>query len=233
MADVTVSSLTQQNANVTTFIYGITNSSTDGKVAVGAINGIPYFDGSGNINPVVNVTGSIGLNSKRFVSVFLSGTGALNFQGSTANQNNAYQYTHGTGPVFKDVTTGFTTIWNVQSQTANHTLTIPNMDGTVGLFGDTQNFTPSSGDTVSPTATSAEISVFVNPAGLIAALTVALPSGIIPGQVIYLTFTQVITALTVSGSIGTQGLGAATAASATTTIAYAWSASGSAWNRRQ
>lgn len=55
LAQVKVSSLAQLNAGNATFVYGITNASTDGKVPVGGTNGLAYFNGSGNLVAAGNI----------------------------------------------------------------------------------------------------------------------------------------------------------------------------------
>lgn len=46
---------------------------------------------------------------------------------------NTLKYTNATGPAFTDGTTGFVTTFNVQSQTADRALTIPDAAGTIAL----------------------------------------------------------------------------------------------------
>jgi hypothetical protein len=62
-----------------------------------------------------------------------------------------------------------------------------------------QRFTPTTGQTVTPANSNANIVMIIKPAGLLAALTIAFPSAPFDGQRIIATATQIITILTLSG----------------------------------
>lgn len=98
--------------------------------------------------------------------------------------------------------------------------------------GDPQFFVPTAGGTVSPTATGAEIHCFISPAGTLATLTLTLPTGNIKGQVLWATFNQIITALTVTNTnTDTKGFASPSAATATTTYGWVWDSISTKWNR--
>lgn len=95
-----------------------------------------------------------------------------------------------------------------------------------------QYFAPATGATVSPTAPQMFQNVFINPAAGIATLTLTLPTGTLQGQVMYVAFTQVVTALTVTATnIGTHGIASPTTAIATSSFAWAWDNTAAKWNR--
>lgn len=107
----------------------------------------------------------------------------------------------------------------------------PDLGGSVSVTNDPQFFTPVTGSSVNPSAFGAAINLFVNPAGTLATLTLILPNGVTKNQKAYITFTQAVTALTVSATLGTAGLPALTAVVANTTYAYVWSNALAVWNR--
>ena len=190
---------------------------------------------------------------------------------------NTLAYTNAAGPVFSDGTTGFTTTINVQSQTANRVITVPDAAGTLTLAGNTttgsgsvvlataptltnpvvgtqaagdnstkaastayadafnadpQFFVPTTGGTVSPTASGAQVQAFINPAGTLATLTLTLPTGAFKGQTLYATFTQIITALTVTATnVDSKGKVTPTAAAVGDTFGYVWDSVSTKWNR--
>lgn len=94
--------------------------------------------------------------------------------------------------------------------------------------GRTERFVPLTGTTVSPT--SACGLAIVDPAGTLAALTVALPSGPAEGQFFQLFTTQTLTALTLSG--GTVVGGPSTLA-ANASVTFQYSTVTSKWYRIQ
>jgi hypothetical protein len=101
-----------------------------------------------------------------------------------------------------------------------------------GFFGDPQFFTPAAADTVSPAATGPVINCFIDPSGTIASMTLTLPTGAVKGQVCYVNFHQIVTALTVTGTnVDNKGLTTPTAATATSTFAWAWDSVSAKWNR--
>ncbi len=100
--------------------------------------------------------------------------------------------------------------------------------------GDPQFFQPTTGQTISPTATGYFISCFVNPSGTISALTITLPTGTFKGQRISATFTQIVTTLTITGTnVGALGLASPTTAAVTSSFAWAWDSASTKWNRVQ
>lgn len=93
-------------------------------------------------------------------------------------------------------------------------------------------FTPLTGATVIVTQGYS----IVAPAGTIAALTVSLPAQPYPGQVCHVSFSQVVTALTINAGTGTSPAGTATfigtpitAAAVGTHITYMYEVTGNAW----
>jgi hypothetical protein len=95
-----------------------------------------------------------------------------------------------------------------------------------------QYFAPATGTTVSPTAPQMFQNVFINPAAGIATLTLTLPTGTLQGQVMWVTFTQAVTTLTVTATnIGTHGIASPAAATATSSFAWAWDNTAARWNR--
>ncbi len=103
---------------------------------------------------------------------------------------------------------------------------------TVALNGDPQFFVPTTGQTISPTATGGNIGCFVNPSGTILALTLTLPTGTAKGQTLYATFTQIVTGLTVTATnVDTKGKVAPTAAAVGDTFGWRWDSVSTKWNR--
>lgn len=97
---------------------------------------------------------------------------------------------------------------------------------------DPQFFVPTAGGTVSPTATGNQVGAFINPAGTLATLTLTLPTGLIKGQTLYATFTQIITALTVTATnVDSKGKVAPTAAAVGDTFGWQWDSVSAKWNR--
>jgi hypothetical protein len=97
---------------------------------------------------------------------------------------------------------------------------------------DPQFFVPTTGQTISPTATGAQIGCFVNPSGTLLALTLTLPTGTIKGQELYATFTQIITGLTVTATnLDTKGKVEPTAAAVGDTFGWRWDSVSTKWNR--
>ena len=95
-----------------------------------------------------------------------------------------------------------------------------------------QYFAPATGATVSPTAPQMLSNAFINPAAGIATLTLTLPTGTLQGQWLWVTFTQAVTALTVTATnIGTHGIASPAAATATSSFAWAWDNTAAKWNR--
>lgn len=93
-------------------------------------------------------------------------------------------------------------------------------------------FTPLTGATVIVTQGYSVVA----PAGTIAALTVSLPNMPYPGQVVRLTFTQIVTALTINAGTGTAPAGTAaivgtavTAAAVGTHVAYMYEVTLNSW----
>ena len=262
MANIKVSALSAQSAAATTFMYGITNSSTDGKVAIGAVDGLPIFNATGDILPTAT-PGGIGVLATPFVNIFLNRASQIRFGVS----QNIIAYADTVGPKFTDGNTGWNTFLNNQSQTADCTFTFPNASGTFALLAspaftgtpaaptaavgtnttqlattafvtatqsDAQTFTPLTGGAVTPTATGEVINAFINPAGTIATLTLTLPTGTLRGQTITATFTQIVTTLTVTATnIGTNGFASPVTTTATSTFIWVWSVALAKWNRIQ
>jgi hypothetical protein len=95
-----------------------------------------------------------------------------------------------------------------------------------------QYFAPATGGTVSPTAPQMISNAFINPAAGIATLTLTLPTGTLQGQILWVTFTQAVTTLTVTATnIGTHGIASPTTATATSSFAWAWDNTAAKWNR--
>jgi len=82
---------------------------------------------------------------------------------------------------------------------------------------------PLTGDTI--TLTAGQRLLFVNPAGTIATLTVKLPPTPVAGQIVEMSFSQIVTALTVQDSAA--GAVASTAGAVGVAIQYRYI--GSAW----
>jgi hypothetical protein len=95
-----------------------------------------------------------------------------------------------------------------------------------------QYFAPATGATVSPTAPQMFSNAFINPAAGIATLTLTLPTGTLQGQILFVTFTQAVTTLTVTATnIGTHGIASPTTAAATSCFGWAWDNTAAKWNR--
>jgi hypothetical protein len=87
-------------------------------------------------------------------------------------------------------------------------------------------FTPLTGTTI---VLSSPINI-VNPAGTIAALTIDLPASPIAGQMVTVSFTHIVTALTVATTDGSTITGTAvTAAAVGTTFSYIYDSNTNSW----
>lgn len=230
MADIKVSAMSPLPAVNATYTYGITGSSTEGKVAVNTTDGLVAYTGS-DIFPFGDQTANLGTGSKRFIGLYGALTFAVNF--SSGSNSNIVKWTDGVGPAFKDRGTVKTLTLDIQSLSSDRTATWPDAAGTVTINNDSQApFTPTTGQTIAPTATGAAVMCFINPSGTLAALTLTLPTGLFPGQLLYAVFTQIITTLTVtSTNIGTDGRASPSAATAVSTFAWSWNAAQAKWNR--
>lgn len=72
----------------------------------------------------------------------------------------------------------------------------------------------------------------ITPAGTLATLTITVGSGTVAGQLLRIAFSQIITALTYSGSNwATTGLAVPTDAAVDSSHVWAWSASAAKWLR--
>ena len=102
------------------------------------------------------------------------------------------------------------------------------MARTPTLQNNTLYSAPLTGATVAiPSFNSAEMNVTIDPAGLLAALTITFPTtGLIDGQIINISSSQAVTTVTHTG--GTI-LGALTTLAANGVARYAWSATGNKW----
>jgi len=237
MANIKVSALTAQSASATTFTYGITNSSTDGKVAVGAADGIPIFNSTSFLLPTANIVGGIGTAALTFpVGYFQQATSiastsllGIQFTDGAGTGVGALGYYSGVGMYIRGAAVTQRITMDLSAVTINRIMSWPDIGGSVSVTSDPQFFT--SGGAVTPAAFGASINLFVNPVGTVAAMTVTLPNGTMKNQKAYITFTQIITALTVSATLGTSGLPAPTTAAANTTYAYVWSNALAVWNR--
>lgn len=105
-------------------------------------------------------------------------------------------------------------------------------DGLRKITAIGQYFAPVTGATVSPTAPVLRNCVFINPAAGIAALTLTLPTGTVNGQEISVTFTQAVTALTVTAAnIGTHGVASPTSTTSKSRFLWAWDNAAARWNQ--
>ena len=241
MANIKVSALTAQSASATTFTYGITNSSTDGKVAVGAADGIPIFSPTSFLLPTANIVGGIGTPALTFpvgyfqqaTSIGSTATNGIQITDGAGSIVGSFGYFAAVGPYMRGAATTQRITMDLSAITINRIMSWPDIAGSVSVTSDPQTFIPVTGGTVTLAAFGSSLNTFINPAGTLATLTFTLPSGTMRNQKVYITFTQAITALTVSGTLGTAGLPALTAAVANTSYAYVWSVALAAWNRFQ
>lgn len=96
--------------------------------------------------------------------------------------------------------------------------------------GDPLAFTPADGDTVALTPTAAVQSALLTPAGTLATLTITIDDGIIPGQLLSIVCTQIVTALTMSGAnLSASILALPTAFTAGQKIEFLWSDANQYW----
>ena len=93
-----------------------------------------------------------------------------------------------------------------------------------------QSATPTTGATVTVTTTAAPVkTVFINPAGTIAALTLAIADGTTDGQIMTCIFTKVITTLTITGNVSDPTTRIGPAVGAADTFVLAWVAGSANW----
>lgn len=101
------------------------------------------------------------------------------------------------------------------------------------VVNDYSYFTPLTGTTVQcPSGSAATSDVIIDPAGTLAALTIALPTTPIDGQNVVIPTTQTITALTVTAATGTV-LNAPATLTAGQAIEYKYIASPNKWVRKR
>ena len=97
------------------------------------------------------------------------------------------------------------------------------------IAGQVQYATPASLDTVTITPGLPDVTVVINPASTIAALTVTLPSTLmIPSQRVTLACSQIVTALTMNGGTIVGALASLAVGGFGT---WVWSANSSQWFR--
>ena len=90
-----------------------------------------------------------------------------------------------------------------------------------------QVYTPLTGTTI--TMNAGQSRAVVNPAGLIAALTITLPSSPVDGQVAGFSFTQAVTVLTVNAPGGATVVASPTSAAIDTSFRFIYQASSTTW----
>ena len=90
-----------------------------------------------------------------------------------------------------------------------------------------QIYTPLTGTTI--TMAAGQSRAIVNPAGLIAALTITLPPSPVDGQVTGFSFTQAVTVLTVNAPAGATVVAPLTSAAIDTTQRFLYQASSTSW----
>jgi hypothetical protein len=172
----------------------------------------------------------LGTSAKRWSALILNTNGTVSWDDGSGD-GNAFSYANTVGPKFYDVTTNFFTIFDFQSATADRTLSVQDADGAIAVQGNAQFFQPIAGGTVTVLNVSNIGNTFINPLGTLATLTLTLSNGIFKNQIHYVTFTQIVTALTVtSANIDNKGLSSPSAATASSTFAWAWDGV-SKWNR--
>lgn len=103
--------------------------------------------------------------------------------------------------------------------------TIPLSSAQSAMLGGTQYAAPTTGQTVTAAVTTGVL--FIDPAGTLAALTVVLPAGPVDGQIFRMATSQILTALTITGTI----VGTLTTLAAAGSAQFIYSASGSKWFR--
>ncbi len=241
MANAKVSTFTVRAANICTFTYAyVAADGAYGRVAVNAADGLAIYTGANFIPPTDGV--SLGSNTKRWSSLYMPLNGIVAWITTDAVTTNRLAYTDGTGPAWLDAGSGnHVQQHSLAALTASRTVTWQDKAGTVAylsdvaaLSGDPQFFTPTTGQTVSPTATGDNVHCFIDPSGSLLALTLTLPAGTIKGQRLWTTITQVITTLTVTGTnVDSRGLASPTTASATSTFGWVWDTVSTKWNRFQ
>jgi hypothetical protein len=151
MSTITVSAMSPLPAVNATYTYGITGSSTEGKIAVNATDGLAAFNGNGLMSSADGLS-TVGTDAKRFSVINLSGTGALVWNDGTGN-GSAMSYAAAVGPTFYDVTANFTLSVNLQSLTADRTLTAPDASGVITALGNATSGTGAFALVASPTFT--------------------------------------------------------------------------------
>ena len=90
-----------------------------------------------------------------------------------------------------------------------------------------QIYTPLTGATI--TMNAGQSRAIINPAGLIAALTITLPSSPVDGQVTGFSFTQAVTVLTVNAPGGATVVASPTSAAIDTSLRFLYQASSTSW----
>lgn len=101
---------------------------------------------------------------------------------------------------------------------------------TAAILGTVQTATPTDGQTVSVTAGSIKHTVYIDPAGTLPTLTVALPTtSLIDGQTATLVPSQIVTILTLTS--GGTIVGALTAFALGVPVTYKYATTGTKWRR--
>jgi hypothetical protein len=172
----------------------------------------------------------LGTSSARWSALILRTNGGISWDDGSGN-GDLFSYENTEGPKFYDQNTDKFTNISLQANTSDRALSVQNLDGALAVQGDPQFFQPTAGGTVTVLNVSNIGNTFINPLGTLATLTLTLSDGVLKNQIHYVTFTQIITALTVTSSnVSNKGLASPSAATASSTFAWAWDGV-SKWNR--
>lgn len=96
---------------------------------------------------------------------------------------------------------------------------------------NTQEFTPTTGTTVTIGNANADIRAFINPAGTLANLTIAMPNAPFNGQECVICSSKILTSLTITVGGGVTILSVPVSLAVDSFAAWVWSASSNTWFR--
>lgn len=93
-----------------------------------------------------------------------------------------------------------------------------------------QKIIPTTGQSISLIANGLSTSITIEPAGSLSALTISIDDGVADGQIVNLSFYQLVSTLTISGNnIDTSGITYGPAIGPKEAIIFVWSQPGSKW----
>jgi hypothetical protein len=196
----------------------------------GALSFKRSLNGGAAANPIiinhdaVNLSVALGIPGGQFQLVYAG----MGYFGPIANGQFVLQNTAGTSGIGFDVNTNGVLIVRNKLHNADGAITYSSYTHSGAEIDKTyQIYTPLTGATV--TMGAGQSRAIINPAGLIAALTVTLPPSPVDGQVAGFSFTQAVTVLTVNAPGGASVVASPTSAAIDTNLRFLYQASSTNW----